>query len=87
VRECGQSRDGEPRIIRLDGRKRGRQYFLEIANTYDGEVCFDSETGLPASKGNGHGIGSRSIAYFAEKNGATLQYHLEGRWFHLRLLM
>jgi signal transduction histidine kinase len=78
-------------VIRIDGQQRGAQFFLEIANTYSGDVAIDAETGLPtgpaAEDGREHGLGSQSIAFFAEKNGAVLQYQIEGGWFRLRLLI
>ena len=87
VNACKAMPDGEPRSICLDGHRRGKQYFLEIANTCNGNVKFDPTDGTPISHEKGHGFGSRSIAYFAEKNQAVLQYRMEGRRFHLRLLM
>jgi sensor histidine kinase regulating citrate/malate metabolism len=81
----------KPRIIRVDGQRRGRQFFLEIANTYTGEVMIDEDTGLPTgptvNDGQEHGFGSQSIAFFAEKHGAVLQYQIEDGWFRLRLLV
>ena len=59
---------------------------LEVANTYDGEVQFDSE-GLPAARESGHGIGTRSIAAFAEKYDAVIDYQADGAMFRLRLLV
>jgi signal transduction histidine kinase len=78
-------------IIRIDGQQRGAQFFLEIANTFTGEVYIDPETGLPfgpvADDGKEHGLGSQSIAFFAEKHKAALQYQVENGWFRLRLLI
>jgi sensor histidine kinase regulating citrate/malate metabolism len=84
----------DPKIIKIDGQQRGAQFFLEIANTFSGQVELDEDTGLPISKmeasaddGREHGLGTQSIAYFAEKHGALLQYHIDGEWFRLRLLI
>jgi Zn-dependent protease with chaperone function len=83
--------DKNPRAIRVDGQQRGAQFFLEIANTYTGDVYINPDTGLPsgpmADDGKEHGLGSQSIAFFAEKHGAALQYQIEGGWFRLRLLV
>lgn len=59
---------------------------LEVVNTYDGEVQFGNE-GLPIAKESGHGIGTRSIAAFAEKYGAVLDYQADETVFRLRLLV
>ena len=87
VKACKKLPDGEPRVIRLDGHKRGGQFFLEIANTYAGEITFDSDSGLPLSKTKGHGLGSQSIAFFAQKHGAELEYSAKDNWFHFRILL
>jgi signal transduction histidine kinase len=84
------------KTIRIDGQQRGAQFFLEIANTYGGEVVLDEETGLPTSASlspdggehsGEHGLGTQSIAFFAQKHEALLQYHIQAPWFRLRLLM
>ncbi|MDE7231404.1 MAG: GHKL domain-containing protein [Oscillospiraceae bacterium] len=62
-----------------------KQYIVEIANNYTGTVSFD-ETGLPTSKECGHGIGTRSISAFAEKNNAFLDYDVTDEWFKLRIV-
>ena len=59
---------------------------LEISNPYAGAVQFD-EKGLPASSRKGHGIGSRSIAAFCEKYGASYRYAAEGGRFSLRVIL
>jgi len=87
IEACKRLPDGAPRTIRMDGRLRGKQYFLELVNTCDGEISFHPDTGIPVSHEDGHGAGSQSIAYFAEKYNAVLQYQLKNNWFHLRLLI
>lgn len=62
-----------------------KQYILEIANSYEGTVTFD-EDGLPVSKESGHGIGTRSISAFAQKNNAVLDYDITEEWFKLRIV-
>ncbi|MDE6596039.1 MAG: ATP-binding protein [Oscillospiraceae bacterium] len=63
-----------------------KQYIVEIANNYTGEVSFDEE-GLPTSKESGHGIGTRSISAFARKNNAVLDYDITDEWFKLRIVL
>ena len=59
---------------------------LEVVNPHDGEVRFDRE-GLPVARESGHGIGTRSIAAFAEKYGAVLDFQADETMFRLRLLV
>lgn len=61
------------------------QYIIEIANSYTGEVFFD-ERGLPVSKESGHGIGTKSIFAFSQKNNAVLDYDVTDEWFKLRIV-
>lgn len=63
-----------------------KQYIVEIANSYEGMVSFD-EDGLPVSKESGHGIGTRSISAFAQKNNAVLDYDITEEWFKLRIVL
>jgi len=87
VNACKKIAEGENRVIKMIGNWRGEQYFIELANTYTGEVDFDPATGIPVSHREGHGFGSQSIAYFAQKHDAVLQYKHEDGWFRMRLLI
>lgn len=60
------------------------QFIMEISNPYAGTVTFDQE-GLPASDKPGHGIGTRSIAAFAEKYNALCRFQAEKGWFKVQL--
>lgn len=79
------------KIDRIDKRKLyikttiQNQYIIEIANTFDGIVEFDSN-GLPKTSEKGHGIGTLSIASFAQRNNALLDYSIDGEWFKFRIL-
>lgn len=59
---------------------------LEVANTYNGHVEFD-ENHLPTASKDGHGIGTRSILAFADKNNAILDYKTDAELFRLRVLI
>ena len=83
IRAC--TKVSEPLNRRLTITARSRTLFiLEIANTFEGTVLFD-ENGLPTSDQPGHGVGTRSIAAFAEKSGAMLSYSVSDNWFRLRI--
>jgi len=88
INACIKITEHEPRVIKIIGNRRGVQYFIEIANTYTGEVEFNSVTELPVRKGEEtQGFGSQSIAYFVQKHNAILQYDVKNGWFKLRLLI
>ena len=84
VNACAKVSENQKRLrIRTTESK---QYIVEIANNYTGEVSFDEE-GLPTSKEKGHGIGTRSISAFAQKNNAVLDYDVTDEWFKLRIVL
>lgn len=62
------------------------QFMLQISNPYQGTVSVDEE-GRPLATENGHGIGTRSILAFCEKNEAFVDYKLENNVFALRILI
>ena len=59
---------------------------FEISNPCTREVHFNSQ-GLPVSSGNGHGIGSHSIAVFCKKYHASYQYTCESGRFSLCVIL
>ena len=75
------------RVIKITGTQQGRQYFIEVANTYVGKILFDPITELPLGKEEGHGFGTQSIAFFAQKYEGVLQYECEDHWLRMRLLI
>lgn len=60
------------------------RFMMEISNPYAGKVTFDRED-LPVSGKPGHGIGTRSIAAFAEKYDALCRFQAEKGWFKVQL--
>lgn len=62
------------------------QFMLQISNTFDGSVQLDEE-GRPLATKEGHGIGTRSILAFCEKNHAMVDYKIEDNIFALRIVV
>lgn len=62
------------------------QLLLEMKNPYVGEVDLD-ENGYPLPKEQGHGIGTKSIVAFVEKQNGQLTYHLDNGIFQVRLIL
>lgn len=87
IRACVKLQDGRKPAVSVMGRTCG-QTLIEIRNTYDGELDFDAETGLPLSKrGKNHGIGLRSVAFFAQKNQVVFDCSTERGEFIARILI
>ena len=59
---------------------------IEFSNPCAEEVQIDAD-GLPIANDMGHGIGTRSIAAFAEKNRAVYSFRMEDGWFKLQLAL
>ena len=62
------------------------RFMMEISNSYAGEITFDRR-GVPVTDKPGHGIGTRSIVAFAEKNNALCLFRAEDGWFKLQIAM
>lgn len=84
---CGRlPADGAPAIV-VTTSNTARQLMLEIRNTCVPGIAFDQLTGLPRSRQEGHGYGTRSMAAYARVNGGSLEFESEGGWFTMRLLL
>lgn len=59
---------------------------IEFSNPCPETVQIGAD-GLPVTKGAGHGIGTRSITAFAEKNKAVYSFRMEDGWFKLQLAL
>ena len=60
------------------------RFMIEISNSYTGKITFD-QRGVPVADKPGHGIGTRSIVAFAEKNNALCLFRAENGWFKLQI--
>lgn len=61
-------------------------FMLQIKNTFNGNVTFDSE-GIPVTKEEGHGYGTKSIVAFCNNNNAFYEFKAEGNIFSLRITL
>ncbi len=88
IRACEGAEKDTLRRIRVTARQRHGQVLIEIRNTCGKKIVFDPETGLPVSqRGEGHGIGMHSVAYFAEKNQVTFSCGVQRGEFFARILI
>lgn len=58
------------------------QFMIMIRNSFEGHVEFDDD-GIPVSRDEGHGFGTRSIAAFCNKIGGYYQFKAENNIFTL----
>lgn len=58
---------------------------LRVSNTYNGEIELDDRK-QPISTKDGHGIGTLSMKYFADKNGLILDYDINDNLFVINVL-
>lgn len=59
---------------------------MEFSNPCRKSACLGPD-GLPVPRSTGGGIGTRSIAAFAEKYQAVCSFQIENGWFKLRLAL
>lgn len=85
IEACRQLPEGRARYVRLLGRDVGR-LLLEVENPCADDVALDGD-GQPVVRGEGRGVGSKSVAAFARKYGAELLYHVDNAVFRVRLLV
>ncbi|MBS7009473.1 sensor histidine kinase [Anaerostipes sp.] len=73
------------RRIELTMHVRGRYLFIETANSYNGNVLINQETGLfKSTKGAGHGYGIKAMSDIAKKYMSKLQIKQEADTFIVR---
>ena len=64
----------------------GEYLLIDMENTCEQEIRFDSITGLPKSRrGIGHGLGMQSIQAFCDKMGGTIDCYCENNRFRIIL--
>lgn len=87
VYAAGEVGDEERRILWMLAKQVRGQLLIEVLNTYQTPPVFDETTLLPiSSRGESHGLGLTSVAYFAEHNGAVFDCGIEDEKFFARLL-
>jgi len=76
--------DESKRYIEIQVLKSPR-FMVQISNSFNGEVEFD-KNGIPISRAPGHGIGTRSIVAFCEKNNAFYEFKVDDQRFSFRIV-
>ncbi|MBE6886743.1 MAG: GHKL domain-containing protein [Ruminococcaceae bacterium] len=75
----------EKRLIELDLRMNGDKLLISIKNTFSAPPRFVD--GLPQASEPGHGLGTKSIQYVAEKLHGNCQFTLQNQMFVLRVIL
>lgn len=76
---CGYIPDRNKRIIRLRMYSKNNKLCIDLHNSYLAEPVF--QQGLPVSKKQGHGFGTKSMAHIVEKHGGVLRFSIKDGWF------
>ena len=71
--------DSNKRIIQLRIFSKNNKLCIDIRNRYQTEPVF--RRGMPVTKEDGHGFGTKSMAHIVEKNGGIFQFLLKDGWF------
>lgn len=69
----------EKRIIRLRVFSKNNKLCIDIRNRYQTEPIIHE--GLPVSREQGHGFGTKSMALIVEKHGGVFQFSVKDGWF------
>lgn len=76
---CQNIADSNKRYIKLRMFSKNNKMCIDIRNSYHTEPKFHQ--GLPVSKENGHGYGTKSMAQIVEKHGGVFQFSLKDGLF------
>jgi hypothetical protein len=79
IHACEKITDSNRRHIKLRIYSKNNKLCIDIRNTYQTEPVF--RNGLPVSKEQGHGFGTKSMIHIVEKYGGVYQFSLKDGWF------
>jgi hypothetical protein len=71
--------DSSKRIIRLRMYSKNNKLCIDLRNSYQTEPVFHQ--GLPVSKEQGHGYGTKSMAHIVENNKGIYKFSVKDGWF------
>lgn len=71
--------DSSQRTIRLRMYSKNTKLCIDIRNNYQTEPVFHE--GLPLSKEQGHGFGTKSMIHIVERHGGVFQFSVKDGWF------
>ncbi|HBN84389.1 MAG TPA: ATP-binding protein [Clostridiales bacterium] len=71
--------DSNKRVIMLRMFSKNNKLCIDIRNNYQTEPIFHK--GFPVSKEQGHGFGTKNMAYIVEKHGGICRFSVKNGWF------
>ncbi|MEG0775012.1 GHKL domain-containing protein [Clostridium sp.] len=79
IQACENIAESNKRYIKLRVYSKNNKLCIDIRNSYHTEPIFHQ--GLPVSKEQGHGFGTKSMAHIVEKHGGVFQFSIKDGWF------
>lgn len=79
IHACENITDSNKRYIKLRIFSKNNKLCIDIRNTYQAEPVFHK--GLPVSKEQGRGFGTKSMIHIVEKHGGICQFSVADGWF------
>jgi two-component system sensor histidine kinase AgrC len=79
IQACENIADSKKRHIKLRMYSKNSKLCIDIRNSYQVEPIFHQ--GLPVSKEQGHGFGTKSMVHIVEKHGGVSQFSVKDGWF------
>lgn len=79
VHACENIEDVSNRYIKLRMYSKNNKLCIDIRNTYHSSPNFYQ--GLPVSKHEGHGLGTKAMVHIVEKHGGVFQFLVKDEWF------
>jgi two-component system sensor histidine kinase AgrC len=79
IQACKNIPDSNKRFIKLRVYSKNNKLCIDIRNNYQTEPKFHQ--GLPVTKEQGHGLGTKSIYHIVEKHGGVCQFSVKDGWF------
>ncbi len=79
IHACKNIANSNERYIKLRVYSKHNKLCVDIRNSYQTEPIFHN--GLPVSKEQGHGLGTKSMAHIVKKHGGVFQFSMKDGWF------
>lgn len=86
INACRKLGDDKKKFINVVARDTGASLIVWVKNSCTGKISFD-DNGLPVSKKEGHGIGTKSVISFIEAYDGIIDYSVDSGVFSVKILV
>ncbi len=86
INACEKMSMGNRKFITVIARDTGASLIVNVKNSFEGKVSFDDK-GLPVSRKEGHGIGTKSVIAFIESYDGIIDYSSDENIFSVKMLV